>query len=215
MFPICSIANEAGREDVARSVAMQYAFDFYDGSNHRPEYPERLFFGLMPDCETGKRMARFGDWFHSENHIRANQLQMERLHVSLHHIGDYKRLRSKFVYAARQAAKAVLMRPFEVEFRSVLSFPVAPHKKDRPLVLLGEEGGALRELFHALGCAMTRNGLKAAPDFVPHMTLSYGPQFVPLQAIEPLRFVASNFVLIHSFRGLTRYEVLGSWSLAA
>jgi RNA 2',3'-cyclic 3'-phosphodiesterase len=194
---------------------MQYAFDFDDGSNGRPKYSDRLFFCLMPDRETGKRMARFGDWFHSENHIRANRLQMERLHVSLHHVGDYKRVRSKFIYAAQQAAKAVLMRPFEVEFRSVLSFPGAPQKKDRPLVLLGEEGGALRELFHALGCAMTMNGLKAAPDFIPHMTLSYGPQLVPLQAIEPLRFVARDFALIHSFLGLTRYKVIDSWSLAA
>jgi 2'-5' RNA ligase len=45
------------------------------------------------------------------------------------------------------------------------------------------------------------------------MTLYYGPQPVPLQAIEPIRFVVREFVLIHSERGLTRYNLLDGWSL--
>jgi 2'-5' RNA ligase len=193
---------------------MQCAFDFYKDLRHRPKQPERLFFCLQPDRETGSRVARFGDRFLSENHLSGKRLETERLHVSLHHVGDYKRLRSKFVYAAQRAGMAVSMGSVEVEFRFVQSFPGAPQKKDRALVLLGE-GGALRELFHALGVAMTRNGLRAAEDFTPHMTLFYGPQLIPLQAIEPLRFVAKDFTLIHSLRGLTQYEVIDRWSLAA
>jgi 2'-5' RNA ligase len=194
---------------------MQHVFDFYEDQSHRPKRPERLFFCLQLDSETGSRVTRFADRFFSENHLKGTRLKAERLHVSLHHVGDYTRLRTKFVYAAQRAGMAVSMRPVEVEFRLVQSFEGAPQKKDRrPLVLLGE-GDALRELYHNLGVAMTKNGLKAAEDFTPHMTLFYGPQPVPMQAIEPIRFVAKDFALIHSRVGLTQYEVINRWPLAA
>ena len=194
---------------------MQRVFDFYEDMSHRPKRPERLFFCLQADSETGGRVARFTDRFFLENHLKGTRLATERLHVSLHHIGDYTHLRSKFVYAAQRAAMAVSMRPVEVEFRCVRSFEGAPQKKHRrPLVLLGE-GDALTDLFYKLGAAMTRNGLTAAEEFTPHMTLLYGPQPIPLQAIGPIRFVAKDFALIHSRRGLTQYEVIDRWSLAA
>jgi 2'-5' RNA ligase len=79
--------------------------------------------------------------------------------------------------------------------------------------VLRAEGTALFDLHALLGAAMREWGLKAADEFVPHMTLLYGPNAVPLQAIEPIRFVAREFVLIHSELGLTRYTVLGRWPL--
>jgi 2'-5' RNA ligase len=36
-----------------------------------------------------------------------------------------------------------------------------------------------------------------------------------MQAIEPIRFVARDFTLIHSRLGLTQYEVIDRWSLVA
>lgn len=193
---------------------MQGVFDFHEHLPDRPRRPERLFFGVLPDSETGSQVTRFIDQFFWENRLMGTRLRTDRLHVSLHHIGDFRRLRTKFIYAAQQAGKAVSMGPFEVAFRFVKSFEAMPHKKDRrPLVLLGEGGEALAELFRSLGIAMTRNGLEAAADFVPHMTLSYGPDAIPVQAIEPIRFTVKDFALIHSRLGLTRYEVIDRWSL--
>jgi 2'-5' RNA ligase len=217
MFSICSKSGwgKSGGGASRQGVDMQCAFDFHEDLNHRPKRPERLFFCLQPDSETGSRVARFGDRFFSENHLKGTRLTTERLHVSLHHVGDYTRLRTKFVYAAQRAGMAVSMGPVEVEFRFVQSFEGAPRKKGpQPLVLLGE-GDALRELFHTLGVAMTRNGLQAAEDFTPHMTLFYGPQPVPVQAIEPIRFVAKDFTLMHSRLGLAQHEVINRWSLVA
>ncbi|MGK9169578.1 2'-5' RNA ligase family protein [Inquilinus limosus] len=195
---------------------MQGVFNFYEPLSDRPRRPERVFFCVLPDDETRDRVARFGDGFFSEYRLMGTRLRTDRLHVSLHHVGDYKRLRTKFVYAAQQAGKAVSMGPFEVAFRFVKSFEAAPHKKGRrPLVLLGEGGEALVELFRSLGIALTRSGLKAAAEFTPHMTLSYGPDAIPEQAIEPIRFVVKDFALIHSRLGLTRYEVIDRWSLQA
>lgn len=195
---------------------MQLAFDFYDDRSDRPRNPERLFFCLQPDDETRGRLMRVTDRFFTEHRLRGKRLEAERLHVSLHHVGDYRRLRTKFVYAAQQSAKTVSVRPFEMVFRFIQSFEPAPHRTSRrPLVLLGEGGDALAALFRSLGAAMAGNGLKAADHFTPHLTLSYGPHTVPMQPIEPVRFVVRDFLLVHSRLGLTQYEVIGRWSLAA
>jgi len=194
---------------------MQGTFDFFDDQGSRPKNPERLFFCLMPDDETRNRVSRIGDRLFSEKRLRGTRLKTERLHVSLQHVGDYKRLRTKLLYAAQLAGKAVAAKPFDIKFRFVQSFEPAPHKRDRqPLVLLGEGGDALSNLFGTLGIAMTKVGFKMATDFNPHMTLSYGPQPVPIQAIEPVNFTVKDFVLIHSRLGLTQYEVIDRWPLA-
>jgi len=197
---------------------MQGVFDFYGDLPIRPKQPERLFFGLFPDTETSVRVGQFTQRFLSENQWKGRPLETERLHVSLHHVGDYKRLRTKFIYAARQAGEAISMHPFEVTFRFITSFegtpPIDGRPRRRPLVLLGE-GEALLELHKILGAAMRKNGLRAAERFTPHMTLSYGPKPFSVQAIEPIRFVANEFALIHSKRGLTQYDLLDRWSLHA
>lgn len=81
-----------------------------------------------------------------------------------------------------------------------------------PLVLLAESEGLLR-LHEILGSAMAKNGLSSAKDFAPHMTLFYGPTPILVQAIEPIRFVARDFALVHSERGCTRYTMLSRWPL--
>jgi 2'-5' RNA ligase len=193
---------------------MQGTFDFYSDQSRWRKNPERLFLCVMPDDKTRGEVVQFGDQFFFQRRLGGSRLKPERLHMSLHHIGDFPRLRDKDVYAARQAARTVFMEPFEIRLRSVQSFEPAPHRRNRrPLVLLGEGGNELETLFHTLGMALTRNGLKAAAAFTPHMTLSYGPQPVPIQAIEPIRFRVRDFVLIHSRLGLTQYEVIDRWPL--
>jgi 2'-5' RNA ligase len=195
---------------------MQHVFDFYDDQGDRSKNPERLFFCVMPDDAAGGEVMQLGDRLFVQHRLGGSRLRRDRLHMSLHPVGDYPRLPTKVIYAASRAARAVLMAPFEIRLRAVQSFEPAPHKRNRrPLVLLGEGGDALPTLFRTLGAAMLQNGLKAAGAFTPHMTLSYGPQPVPTQPIEPIRFLAKDFVLIHSRLGLTRYEVIDRWPLAA
>jgi 2'-5' RNA ligase len=194
---------------------MQGTFDFYRDPPVRPMKPERLFFAVLPDPTTSGQMKAFGEHFANDNRLSGTPLKSERLHISLHHVGDYRRLKSKFLYPAQRAGMAISQRRFKVAFRFIESFPpppVASRAGRRPLVLRAE-GTALFDLHARLGAAMREWGLKAADWFVPHTTLLYGPNAVPLQAIEPIRFVAREFVLIHSELGLTRYTVLGRWPL--
>jgi RNA 2',3'-cyclic 3'-phosphodiesterase len=195
---------------------MQAAFDFYDELPKRPARPERLFFALFPGAERGRDAMRFAKKFQHANNIGAKLLRADRLHVSLHHVGDYKILRPKFTYAASLAAASISIKPFQVTFRFIESFEGPPQGKGeppkRPLVLLGE-GGPLTELHDALGAALREIGLKAAETFTPHMTLSYGPDRVPRQAIDPISFTADRFDLIHSRLWLTQYRTIDSWQL--
>ncbi|WP_160113654.1 2'-5' RNA ligase family protein [Phyllobacterium salinisoli] len=190
---------------------MQESFEFLEDLPPRPRRPERLFFCLFPHFEAAFLARHFAEQFVWKHHLAGNLLQQQRLHVSLHHIGDFRRLREKFIYAAGLAARAVSMRPFEVTCRSIMSFESAPSRK-RPLVLLGESDPLL-ELHKCLGAAMKKNGLRTAEHFVPHMTLSYGSKPVALQATEPIRFVVDEFALVHSKLWLTEYDVLGRWPL--
>lgn len=193
---------------------MQGEFDFGERLPWRPRNPERLIFMVMPDAEVAALTGRFAQQFVSDNRLPGRMLLTERLHVSMHLVGDYRQLRSRHVYAAQLAAAAVSMSPFEVTARFIRTFQGAPARDGRPpkrpLVLLCE-GDGLFELHGQVGAGMRRIGLRAAAGFVPHMTLLYGPQAVPMQAIEPIRFTARELVLIHSERGLTRYTVLWRW----
>jgi 2'-5' RNA ligase len=195
---------------------MQGEFNFCRDVPVRPKRPERLFFGLLLDAETSFRVEQFRQRFVCENRLAGRLLKTECLHVSLHHVGDYPRLPSKFIYAARRAGKAVAMHPFEITFRFVKCFEGFPSSdgrpRRRPIVVLCE-GGALSELHKILGAAMAETGLRAAEHLTPHMTLLYSSTPVRLQAIEPIRFAVNEFALIHSALGLTTYNIVDRWPL--
>lgn len=199
---------------------MQLSFDFGDSGNApwRPLLSERLFFGVFPDLETARGVRRLAERCVYENHLRGWLLDTPRLHMSVHHVGDRRRLDHRLVYGAQLAGKAVLMPPFEVTLNAMETFKGAPPVKGKPVrwptVLLSEGDGPL-VLFEMLRSAMGRYGLRAASWFKPHMTLFYGPDFVLPQKVEPIRFVVREFVLIHSECGLSRYNALGRWPLGA
>ena len=160
----------------------QFEFGFLSEFRRRPKFPERLFYSVFPDAETASRIGEFAEWLMYKHRIQGKRLKEERLHVSLRHVGDYKRLRSKFVYAAVQAGNTIASDPFGVSFNSVTSFetpPMAAGKyRHRPAVLLGESED-LRKLNGSLADAMIRLGLKAGSSFIPHMTMYYGARCCP------------------------------------
>jgi 2'-5' RNA ligase len=192
------------------AYARQGVLNFYRSASLRPKRPERLFVGVFPDDRTLDRMERFRQQFVRENRLPGKPLPRERLHLSLYHVGDHERLRGDTLWAARRAMKAVSMPPFEVSFHAVMSLQGTPSRdgkaRSRPLVLLSK-GTALPELRQAVAAEMRNNGFRAASArFMPHITLLYGWEPVPCQAIEPIRFVVSELVLIHSELWRSRYN---------
>jgi 2'-5' RNA ligase len=148
--------------------------------------------------------------------LRGRPLPMERLHVTLHHIGDYVGLPQRVVDAICGAAASVRMDPFDVEFDRVASFSGQPG--NRPVVLRGSVGLSSLMAFHRrLGAAInnTRVGRPVPSTFTPHVTLLYDDHQIEEQAVHPIRWTVEEFVLVHSLLGQTRHIPLTSWKLGA
>lgn len=192
-------------------MATQAVFEFCGDVPARPRKAERLFFALMPQEAEAQTITRFADDFLREQALSGARITPDRLHLSLHHLGDFKRLPPAIVYGARLAGGAVAMEAFTMAFHGITSFDNKKHR--RPLVLLGQ-GRALSELHERLGKALQRNGLRREAAFTPHMTLLYGAAAIPARVIEPLVLLVRDFVLLHSEKGLSRYHVLQRWPLA-
>jgi 2'-5' RNA ligase len=109
------------------------------------------------------------------------------------------------------------MSEFEVtfrHFRSLLGRPATTGRPAKhPFVLLADDGPVC-ELSRRLGAEMLREGLKASEGFVPHLTIAYDQRLIPQQPIGPISFVAREFALVHSLRGLEKYVFPDCWSLA-
>ncbi|TPK09270.1 2'-5' RNA ligase [Mesorhizobium sp. B2-5-7] len=184
----------------------------------RPKKPDRVFFGVFLQAGDYFRFADCQSRLCDKCGIAGSPLIPERFHVSQQHVGDYKWLRSKIIFAATRSGQRVKMPAFEITFRHARSFPGRPATTGRPakhpFVLVADDGPVC-ELSGNLGAEMLREGLKASAGFVPHMTLAYDQKLIPQLPIEPISFVAREFILVHSLRGLTQYDFLERWPLIA
>ena len=176
---------------------------------------DRLFLAAFPDLNAAERAANLSWSLRKELNLRGRPRPREHLHITLHHIGDYAGLPPRVVAAICDAAATVGMGPFEVEFDRVASFSGSPG--NRPLVLRGGDGLAeLMKFQRGLGAAIARArvGRPVAPQFTPHVTLLYDDILVEERAVEPIRWTVSEFILVHSLIGQTRYVPLARWSLS-
>jgi len=190
---------------------IQPAFDFIEPSDpRRPRNPERVFTCIGAGTATPE-VVRWREFIKRDNAVLAKGIPPGRFHVSLCGIGDYVRIPSRVPFAAMRAARRIALSPFEVVLCRAVTFP-GFNPDRRPTVLLAESR-ELRALGDELFGHLRREGLKAGEPTTPHMTLFYSPHFIRPVDIEPIRFRVDRFYLIHSERGLTRYNVLGCWLL--
>jgi RNA 2',3'-cyclic 3'-phosphodiesterase len=192
------------------------------GSLPPPKPTDRLFFALFPSKEAIPQIVKTAQQLRDEHALTGKSLSNDRLHVTLHHVGDYAGgLPDGVVEAAKEAASKIEMLAFEVTFDRVMSFAGSP--KNKPFVLRGNEGqdgglAALMGFQKAFYLAMCRAGLqgpRSNAKFAPHVTLMYDSQGVPEQAVEPISWSAHDFVLVHSLIGQTKHIHLGRWPIRA
>jgi 2'-5' RNA ligase len=180
-----------------------------------PEQPtDRLFFAIFPDPPAAARIASVAQSLRVEHGLRGRPQQADRLHVTLHHLGDHVGLRSDIARAAEAAAAQVAMPPFGIAFDNASSF--SGRTRNLPLVLRAGSGvGSLEALHAAIGARMAAAGLAkwVKPAFVPHVTLLYDDRGLAPQAIEPIAWTVREFVLVHSLLGRTEHRVIGRWPL--
>jgi 2'-5' RNA ligase len=176
---------------------------------------DRLFLGFLADEDVRRSTTRLADRLSEEHGLISRPLSSKRRHVSLAHLGDYKRgLPQKMIWATRQAAERISAAPFDFTLDRVGSF--ASFRPDPPIVLCGSEGLERLLAFHAQLCAaLAAAGLDrwVGPGFNPHMTLFYDRQRVDWRPIEPIAWRAQELVLIHSVVNRSIYNILGTWPL--
>lgn len=181
-----------------------------------PELTDGLFFAVIPDTNTANGIAKLARQLCDDARSRSKPLAANRLHVTLQHLGNFSGgLPQPLVDAAMNAANAVSMHPFSVDFDSASRFG----KRLYPghLVLAGSEGVVgLHTLHDALGAALDHagfHGRESAP-FTPHVTLAYGFPWSEPRAIDAVSWNVREFVLLHSLLGRTRHLPLGRWTLS-
>ncbi|WP_425529833.1 2'-5' RNA ligase family protein [Xanthomonas campestris] len=196
----------------------------------KPLAPERLHVtlhhlgdyagGLPPSLvarasQAAERVAQqaFEGEFDPVGTFGGKPLAPERLHVTLHHLGDYAGgLPPSLVARASQAAERVAQQAFEVEFDRVGTF--GGRRSQLPCVLRGEEQlRGLYDLQGALGRQLAHVGIAGDAQYTPHMTLLYCNQSLPQRRCDPLRWTVTDFALVRSFLGQSRYQIEGRWSL--
>jgi RNA 2',3'-cyclic 3'-phosphodiesterase len=179
---------------------------------------DRLFFALFPSDEVIPQIVKTSQQLRDEHGLTGKSLLNDRLHVTLHHVGDYAGgLPNGLIEAAQNVAAKIAMPAFDVTFDRTMSFAGRP--RNRPFVMRGNEKhgcglAALMAFQKTMYLAMCRAGLqgpKANAKFAPHVTLMYDSQGVPEQAVEPIRWTAYDFVLVHSLLGQTKHIHLGRW----
>ena len=181
-----------------------------------PDQIERLFLGLMLPPDAAGAVSAVLDGARRDEGLRGPAIRQDRLHVTLIHVGDYAGSLPQSVVADILATAASLSEvALDAMFDRAGSFGGAPGK--HPFVLLGGEGvealSAFRDrLFKALLRAGVRTLSREA--FTPHVTLAYGDRRLPERGIDPVRWRATEFVLIHSEIGRSTYHTLGRWPLA-
>jgi 2'-5' RNA ligase len=186
---------------------------YFPGLEPRP-LRDNLFFGILWPANSAIEISKVADDLRNLCGLKGRLIAQERLHVSLHAIGQFDGLPNFIIERAREAGELVSTSPFPLMFDRVMSFD---NKRDkRPFVLRPEyDLASLFTLHDVLGEAMKRAriGRYVKSRFVPHMTLLYDSRVVRERPIEPIRMNVRDFVLVHSLVGQSRYIELARWPL--
>jgi 2'-5' RNA ligase len=211
--PLLYIGDDFSRTDI-QSVLKEgrYMPDQLQLLENDVQPRHRYFFGIYVAAETASHLTNITRDLRRRHRLTGEPLLADRLHITLHHLGDYDVERKSIATMGIEAGKIVHTAPFEVEFDRIMSFW---GKNSMPLVLCGSEGIAdLKAFQRSLGESMAKAGLGkyVEKNFTPHVTLLYDDRRVDEHPIEPIRWVVKDFVLIHSLLGETKHTVLGRWA---
>lgn len=173
-----------------------------------------LFLGVFPPPAACEAIGVEIDALRVEHSLIGKPIKPNRLHATLHYLGEHAIERDDIVDKASMAASRVSHGGFDMVLASASSFST---RNDRhPCVLLcPEERPPIHGLWRELGNQLMATGLGRylKRDFVPHITVLYDSRVLTPQAIEPVRWQARDFSLVRSQPGRSDYEILAIWML--
>lgn len=173
-----------------------------------------LFLALVPDAQAIAAIGPMTENLRAQHQLKAKAINPERLHVTLHFLGDYVELSDSLLASVRQAAETVVAAPFDLTFDLVKTFPVGRYAK--PFVLtMSEKNADLIALHKQMREPLIAAGFKQwlTSSFTPHVTLLYDNTVVAPQPVPAIKWTVREFVLLYSVprKGHTR---LGTWKFA-
>lgn len=175
------------------------------------------FFAVLPDDQARSDIAGVGERFRKSHRVSGSPVGIDNLHLLLCPMGKPERLRQPLEGALLALAAEVVAASFVATLDSVMRF--SPRDGQFPFVLCSDTAttAAALNLRKAIAAAQLRAGLQVSgvSSFLPHVTLLQGHAVDAIEeSITPLQWRVQEFVLIRSFFGQTRYEVIGRWPLA-
>ncbi|HEV7123493.1 MAG TPA: 2'-5' RNA ligase [Rhodanobacter sp.] len=175
------------------------------------------FFALRPDDPARSAIAETAARFRKAQRFSGVSVPVASLHLSLCPMGRTELLRRPLEQALLAAGAAVRAPGF------VVTLDTAMRRMGRdgqfPFVLCGDRATAqaATDLRTAIAGAQRRVGLhvRAVSSFHPHVALQFGPAIDAVDgSIAPIQWPVREFVLLRSYFGQYRHEVIGCWPLA-
>jgi 2'-5' RNA ligase len=171
---------------------------------------------LLPDERAKADIAAVAERFRKSHRVSGSSVGAERLHLTLTPMGKPERLRQPLESALVAAGGLVRGKAFQVTLDSAVRFSASDNRFPFVLCTDTETAEPALALRKAIAEAQLREGLHVTgiSSFLPHVTLMYGNAIDAIQeAIPPIHWTANEFVLIRSFFGQSRHELVGRWAL--
>ena len=176
------------------------------------------FFALLPDGPTRAAIADVGERFRKSHRVGGSPVGIDSLHLTLCPMGRPERLRQPPIESALLAAAGEVRAPgFVASLDSAMRFSARDGQFPFVLCADGATTEAALNLRKAVAAAQLRVGLQVSgvSSFLPHVTMLHGHAVDAIEeSITAIRWRVSEFVLIRSFFGQSRFEVVGRWPLA-
>lgn len=175
------------------------------------------FFAILPDREVRAQIVEVADRFRKSHRVKGVPVAVDNLHLGLCPMGRLERPRQPLEAALLAAASAVQVRGFQVSLDSAMRFTAKDGQFPFVLCADGSSTQAALELRKGIAAAQLALGLRvpAVSNFIPHVTLQHA-HLIDLieESIPPIQWPVHEFVLIRTFFGHSRHEVVGRWPLA-
>jgi 2'-5' RNA ligase len=174
------------------------------------------FFALLPDPQARAEIVGLEERFRKSHRVSGTSMGADQLHLSISPMGKPERLRQSLENALIAAADEVRVDAFDVTLDSAMRFSAVDNRF--PFVLCADTatGESTLILRKAIAAAQSRAGLHVSgvSSFLPHVVLLQGHAVDAIQeSVPPIQWAATEFVLIRSFFGQSRHELVGKWQL--
>jgi len=185
---------------------------FSQGASAGGHVTHNLFFGLLPEERTRRRMTQEVERLRAAHDVQGRWINPARYHLTLHYLGSFSELPEDLVARTCRGADEVRMPEFDLVLDSAGHFAQG----------VGWLGSAqtdahLQQLWEALRMALTREHVRIQGHaaFKPHVTvLREARRGLPAGPIEPIVWPARDFALIDSQLGSrNEHVIVQRWEL--